>query len=155
MAGQFSITSPGFQNGQAMPKRYTADGLNVSPELTWEGAPVGTKSFALICEDPDAPAGTWIHWIIYDIPAKQHLLHQGIPAEATLKDGTKQGVNSFRHVGYGGPSPPPGKPHRYFFELYALNDMFGYETDITAYKFKEFVQKHKLDGAQIMGIYGR
>ena len=83
------------------------------------------------------------------------LLRQAIPAEATLKDQSKQGINSFRHVGYGGPSPPPGTAHRYFFRLYALDDMFGYESAITLYKFRDFVQKHKLAEAETMGTYGR
>ncbi len=152
---QFTLFSPGFRSGQAIPKRYTADGSNVSPEVSWTAIPAGTKSFALICEDPDAPAGTWIHWIVYDIPANKTTLRQALPAEATLKDQTKQGINSFRHVGYGGPSPPPGPAHHYFFRLYALNDMFGYELPMTLYKFRAFVQKHKLAEAQTMGTYGR
>jgi len=155
MDSQFTLFSLDFKAGQTIPKRYTADGSNVSPELSWTAIPSGSKSFALICEDPDAPAGTWIHWLVYDIPANKTTLRQAIPAEATLKDQTKQGINSFRHVGYGGPSPPPGPVHRYFFRLYALNDMFGYESPMTLYKFRDFVQKHKLAEAETMGTYGR
>jgi Raf kinase inhibitor-like YbhB/YbcL family protein len=152
---EFLVYSAGFKNGQAMPKRYTADGSNLSPELTWTIIPNGTKSFAILCEDPDAPAGTWIHWIIYDIPASKTNLPKGIPAQATLKDQTKQGINSFRHIGYGGPSPPPGLAHRYFFRLYALNDIFGYESTINLFKFRDFVQKHKIAETEIIGLYGR
>ncbi len=155
MEKQFALFSSAFKAGESIPKRYTADGSNVSPELSWTAIPAGTKSFALICEDPDAPSGTWIHWIIYDIPAGKTTLPQAITNQATLADQTKQGINSFRRVGYGGPSPPPGSVHRYFFRLYALNDLFGYESAMTLYKFREFVQRHKLAEAETMGTYRR
>jgi Raf kinase inhibitor-like YbhB/YbcL family protein len=155
MSSKFALFSSDFKSGQAIPKRCTADGSNVSPELFWTDIPAGTKSLALICEDPDAPSGTWIHWIVYDIPANKISLRRAITPEATLKDQTKQGINSFRHVGYGGPSPPPGPAHRYFFRLYALNEVFGYESAMTLYKFRDFVLRHKIAEAETMGTYGR
>jgi Raf kinase inhibitor-like YbhB/YbcL family protein len=152
---EISVSSSAFKQGQRIPTQYTADGANVSPPLSWGTPPAGTKSFALICEDPDAPAGTWIHWIVYDIPANKTELPQGVSAQKALSDGTKQGITSFHRVGYGGPSPPPGKPHRYFFRIYALNSMSGLEPGIDLAKFNNLVRTHKIAEAEIMGTYGR
>ena len=152
---QFVLDSPAFKPGQTIPKQYTADGADMSPPLSWTTAPAGTQSFALICEDPDAPMGTWIHWLIYDIPASQTHLAQAVPTQPQLADGTKQGISSFHRIGYGGPSPPPGSPHRYFFKLYALSSMSGFEPGIDLKKFRQLVETHKLGEAQIMGTYGR
>jgi Raf kinase inhibitor-like YbhB/YbcL family protein len=152
---KFAMYSSAFKNGEKIPTNYTADGANVSPPLAWGTAPDGTKSFALICEDPDAPMGTWTHWLIYDIPGDQKGLKQGIPADATLSDGTKQGITSFNRVGYGGPSPPKGKPHRYFFKLYALDSMskLAAATDINS--LKGVIKAHTLSESDLMGTYGR
>ena len=152
---QFVLDSSAFKQGQTIPKQYTADGADVSPPLSWTTAPAGTQSFALICEDPDAPMGTWIHWLIYDIPANQTHLAQAVSTQSQLADGTKQGTSSFHRIGYGGPSPPPGSPHRYFFKLYALSSMSEFEPGIDLRKFRQFVETHKLAEAQIIGIYGR
>jgi Raf kinase inhibitor-like YbhB/YbcL family protein len=152
---EITLSSSAFKQGQLIPKKYTADGADVSPPLSWGAAPGGTQSFALICEDPDAPMGTWIHWIIYDIPANKTSLPEGVPAQPTLPDGSKQGVTSFRRVAYGGPSPPPGKPHRYFFKLYALNSMSKLEPGIDLAKFRNLIEHHKLAQAETMGTYGR
>jgi Raf kinase inhibitor-like YbhB/YbcL family protein len=115
------LTSTAFQEGAPIPKEHTADGRNASPPLKWPDPPGGTKSLALICEDPDAPRGTFTHWVIFNLPAESRELSAGVPQEATLPNGTAQGTNGFGKAGYGGPSPPPGKPHRYFFKLYALD----------------------------------
>ena len=109
----FKLTSPAFKSGETIPKLYTCEGKDPSPELNWTGAPAGTKSFALIMDDPDAPVGLWVHWVLYDIPGN-------LPRTERVLDGAKHGaswgVDSFSRVGYGGPCPPPGKPHRYFFK---------------------------------------
>ncbi len=117
----FQITSTSFQHEKEIPAKYTCKGADVSPDLAWAGLPDGTKSLVLIADDPDAPGGTWVHWLMWNIPASVHVLHEGMPKDAQLKDGTRQGTNDFGKLGYNGPCPPPGGPHRYFFRLYALN----------------------------------
>src|SRR5258708_7374680 len=102
------LSSTAFQDGAAIPKQFTCDGADVSPALSWQDAPAETKSFALICDDPDAPRGTWVHWVLFNVPASVHGLPQGVPAQSTLPAGEKQGTNDFRKIGYGGPCPPPG-----------------------------------------------
>jgi Raf kinase inhibitor-like YbhB/YbcL family protein len=107
------VTSSAFQAGQAIPTKYTCEGADISPPLQWSGVPAGAKSLALICDDPDAPVGTWVHWVLYDLPVTATDLVEKVPASETLSLGAKQGINDFKRVGYGGPCPPPGKPHRY------------------------------------------
>jgi len=149
------LSSPAFEQGKEISKRYTGDGEDVSPALAWEGVPEGTKSFALICSDPDAPVGTFIHWVIYNIPPATRALAEGIPKEAELADGTRQGVNGFRGIGYNGPKPPPGKSHRYFFRLYALDTVLNLEPGASAGKLQEAMAGHILGEAELMGVYGR
>ena len=108
----FSISSSDFQNGGDIPKKFTCDGADVSPELSWVDPPAGTQSFALIADDPDAPAGTWTHWVLYDLRSGTHNLAENVPKVDQLPDGGIQGRNDFRKIGYGGPCPPPGNPHR-------------------------------------------
>ena len=114
------LTSTAFQPGETIPKQYTGDGADQSPPLRWSEPPSGTKSLALICDDPDAPRGTWVHWVLFNLPAQTRELEEGVPTTETLGNGAKQGKNDFGNIGYGGPAPPKGKPHRYFFKLYAL-----------------------------------
>src|SRR6516165_8657122 len=114
------LTSKAFQPGAAIPKQYTGDGADRSPPLGWSDPPPGTKSLALICDDPDAPRGTWVHWVLFNLPAQTRELDEGVPTTETLPTGAKQGKNDFGNIGYGGPAPPKGKGHRYFFKLYAL-----------------------------------
>src|SRR5690242_19092898 len=108
------LTSTAFREGESIPKQYTGDGKNVSLPLRWSDVPDGVKSFALICDDPDAPRGTWVHWVLFNVPAETRELPEGVPAEKVVLNGAKQGINDFSKAGYGGPAPPPGKPHRYF-----------------------------------------
>ena len=115
------LTSSAFSDSRPIESRFTCDGANVSPALTWSDAPAGTHSFALICDDPDAPAGDWVHWVIYGIPAAAAGLPEHVATVERLPNGALQGMNDFGQLGYGGPCPPPGKPHRYFFRLYALD----------------------------------
>ena len=116
-----NLTSPAFADGQPIPERYTCDGADVSPPLSWSETPPGTRSFALICDDPDAPVGAWVHWVIYGLSPAAAELPEMVPPTEQVPGGAKQGLNDFRRVGYGGPCPPPGRPHRYFFKLYALD----------------------------------
>jgi len=151
----FQITSTAFSNGASITKNYTCDGPDVSPALTWTGAPAGTQSFALIADDPDAPAGTWVHWVLYNLPAAAKELPEGLKKEEQLPDGTQQGLNDFRKIGYNGPCPPPGKPHRYFFKLYALNAKLTLKPGATKADVESASKGHILGQAELMGKYGR
>ncbi len=149
------VSSTQWKRGETIPKKYTGDGADVSPPLVFEGVPTGTKSFALICDDPDAPVGTWVHWIIYDIPRTAKGLPEGVATPATLPDGTHQGRNSWKKTGYGGPSPPPGKPHRYFFRLYALREPLGLAPGLGAKEVEAAARTKSIEAAEYMGMYGR
>ncbi|HUH63678.1 MAG TPA: YbhB/YbcL family Raf kinase inhibitor-like protein [Terracidiphilus sp.] len=116
-----TLTSSAFASGAAIPPQFTCKGHDVSPALEWSGAPANVAGFAVIMDDPDAPAGTWVHWVLWDLPASAHSLPQGVPKREQVSDGARQGRNSFGKIGYGGPCPPAGQTHRYFFRLYALD----------------------------------
>src|SRR5438128_2167054 len=115
------LVSTAFLEGSPIPRKHTGDGSDVSPPLEWSDVPEGTKSLALICDDPDAPRGTWVHWVVFNIPAERKDLPEAQPPRGSLPSGARQGKNDFGKLGYGGPAPPPGKPHRYMFKLYALD----------------------------------
>ncbi len=149
------LASHSFTEGSTIPKEFTADGKNHSPELHWSGAPEGTKSFALICDDPDAPRGIWVHWVLFDLPHEAHELPHGLPASRTLADGAKQGTNDFHKIGYGGPAPPPGGPHRYIFKLYALDTKLGLPDGVTKHQLEAAMKGHILADCHLMGKYGR
>ena len=151
----FVMKSPGFIQGQGIPKKYTCDGPDVSPQLLWTDPPAGTKSFALIADDPDAPMGTWVHWVMYDLPAEARQLPEGIPPQETLPDGTKQGFTDFKTIGYGGPCPPQGKPHRYFFKLYAVDKKSGLPPGATKQQVLDAIQGRTLGETHLMGTYKR
>ena len=148
------IRSSAFGSGERIPVKYTCDGADFSPSLEWTAGPAGTKSFALICDDPDAPMGTWVHWVIYDIPAAATMLAEGITREKDLPGGGTQGINDFRRTGYGGPCPPGGT-HRYFFKLYALDAALGLKPGITKDQLLQAMRGHVLAEAQLMGTYKR
>jgi hypothetical protein len=148
------IKSSAFGSGEMIPAKYTCDGADFSPALEWSGTPAGTRSFALICDDPDAPMGTWVHWVIYDIPPSATMLAEGISREKDLPGGGTQGINDFRKIGYGGPCPPGGT-HRYFFKLYALDAMLGLKPGITKDQLLTAMRGHILGEAQLMGTYRR
>jgi Raf kinase inhibitor-like YbhB/YbcL family protein len=154
-AAQLRIGSTAFTNGNPVPKQYTADGANTSPPIWWTNIPNGTKSIALICDDPDAPKGTWTHWVIYNIPAKVPGLGAGYPTAADLPNGAKQGTNSFQKTGWGGPDPPAGKPHHYIFTVYALNTTLNTQSGATADQLRGTMNNHILGQGQLTGTYGR
>src|SRR3972149_5974377 len=152
----FTINSSVFKEGGTIPRPYTCDGADLSPPLSWEGAPTGTKSFTLIMDDPDAPVGTFNHWVLYDLPAETKALSEGMAKDPVLPTGAKQGVTSFRHAGYGGPCPPKGPAHRYFFSLYALDiPTLGLGPKASKEEVEGKMKGHILDKAVIMGRYGR
>jgi hypothetical protein len=149
------LTSTAFAEGSSIPVRFTCDGENVSPPLKWTGAPPGAKSLALIVDDPDAPMGVWVHWVVYDLPPTSTELPEAVAKTQYLPDGAKQGLNDFKHLGYGGPCPPPGKPHRYFFKLFALDRVIDLRPGVTKKDFEAAMEGHKLVEGQLMGICKR
>ncbi|MFB3919002.1 MAG: YbhB/YbcL family Raf kinase inhibitor-like protein [Candidatus Velamenicoccus archaeovorus] len=149
------LKSPAFSNGSKIPPQYTCEGRDVSPHLQWSSVPDGTKSFALISDDPDAPSKIWVHWVIYNIPAEARELPQGFPHDASLPDGICQGINDSGETGYGGPCPPPGKPHRYYFKLYALDRALEIKGAATKEKLLEAMKGHVLGETVLMGTYER
>lgn len=157
-AKTMTITSAVFQNQKPIPVEFTCKGQNVSPPLSWEGVPENTRSFALIADDPDAPMGTWVHWVIYNIPADAKALPSGVAKVAKPNEpaGAIQGVNSSRRLGYAGPMPPPGHgPHRYFFKLYALDIQLPAKTDLDKAGLEKEMKGHILAQGELMGTYER
>jgi hypothetical protein len=149
------ISTPAWKPGEKIPRKYTCDDEDLSPPLVFDGAPSGTRVFAMVCDDPDAPVGLWVHWVIYNIPGTAAGLKEGIPTDPKLGDGSLQGTNSWDRVGYGGPCPPPGKPHRYFFKLYALDAPLSASPGLTAKLLEDAVRGHVVGKAEMIGIYGR
>lgn len=148
------LKSTVFSEGGMIPAKYTCDGQDCSPPLSWDKVPAGTKSFALICDDPDAPVGTWVHWVYYNIPAGTSSLPEHVATKENPPEGGTQGMNDFRKTGYGGPCPPSGV-HRYYFKLYALDAMLGLPSGTTKTALIKAMQGHILNQAQIMGTYKR
>jgi Raf kinase inhibitor-like YbhB/YbcL family protein len=143
------VRSKAFADGAVIPERYTCDGENVSPPLEWTATPRGAQSIAVICDDPDAPAGLFTHWILYDVPANVRSLAEG------SSDGGKEGVNDFGEIGYGGPCPPPNGPHRYFFHVYALAvDSIG-RPGLSRQEVLRGMRGHIVAEGQLMGRYRR
>ncbi len=152
---KMQLKSTAFAEGTPIPAKYTCDDRNVSPPLQWSGVPENAKSLALIAEDPDAPAGTWVHWVLFDLPPKVAELPEDLPKTQYIPAGAKQGLNDFKHLGYGGPCPPPGKPHRYFFKLYALDTMLELKPGAAKKDVERAMEKHILAQGQLMGTYKR
>jgi Raf kinase inhibitor-like YbhB/YbcL family protein len=149
------LQSPAFAPGADIPVKHTCDGPDLTPPLRWTDPLANTKSFALIVDDPDAPAGTWVHWVLYGVPATVRELPQGIPAKDTVPGEGTQGVNDFRKVGYGGPCPPRGSAHRYFFKLYALDTELTLLPRKTKAELLKAIEGHVLGQADLMGRYKR
>ena len=149
------ISSDVFQDDQKMPVRYTGLSDDISPPLKWKGVPTGTKSLVLIMDDPDASVGTWVHWVVCNIPGDKDSLKEGVPPEKTLPDGSIQGTNSFRRIGYGGPYPPPGPAHRYVFKLYALDAVLDLPPGADKPTVVKAMEGHILASAELVGLFGR
>jgi len=148
------VTSPAFQHGGMMPRQYSGFAEDMSPPLQWESIPEGTQSLALICDDPDAPVGTWVHWVVWNIPASAMGLAEKVPTDPNLPDGSRQGITDFRRPGYGGPTPPSGT-HRYFFRVYALDTQLNLPAKATKADLLKAMQGHILGQGELMGKYGR
>ena len=149
------LKSPDFSSGASIPKQFSCDGADISPALAWNDPPAATQSFALIADDPDAPVGTWVHWVLFDLPANARSLPQNVPKQELLADGSRQGRNDFRKIGYSGPCPPPGKPHRYFFKLYALDAKLNLQPGATKKDVERAMRGHILAQGEWMGRYAR
>jgi Raf kinase inhibitor-like YbhB/YbcL family protein len=149
------LSSTAFEAGAAIPRKFTCDGPDVSPALAWSELPAGTQSLALIMDDPDAPVGTWVHWVLYDLPASTRGLPENRPKQEELSSGARQGRNDFRRIGYGGPCPPPGPAHRYFFKLYALDAKLNLKPGATKPEVEKAMQGHILAQGELMGRYKR
>ncbi len=152
---QIQISSSAFTEGQAIPPKYTCDGENISPPLDWSGVPQGVASLALIAEDPDAPGGTWVHWVVYNIDSSLHGLPEGILDYSGSSGTGLAGNNDFRKAGYGGPCPPKGKPHRYFFKLYALDVQLNLKPGAVKADVEKAMRGHVLAQGQLMEKYTR
>lgn len=151
---KLQVTSTAFKEGEMIPGKYTCDGEDISPPLKIGGLPEGTKSIALISDDPDAPVGTWVHWVLFNLPADTNELLENIPRKETLPNGAAQGKNSWPKLGYGGPCPPSGT-HRYYFKFYALDKMLDLKSGSTKDQLLKAMQGHILAEGQLMGKYKR
>jgi Raf kinase inhibitor-like YbhB/YbcL family protein len=149
------LTTTAFKPGADIPAQFTGDGSNRSPALRWSSPPEGTRSFALIMDDPDAPGRTWVHWVLYDLPATARELPEGAGTEGTLPEGARQGRNDFKKIGYGGPYPPPGAAHRYYFRLYALDRCLDLRAGATRTELDRSMRGHILAEAELSGSYRR
>lgn len=151
----FELLSAAFRSGGDIPVRHTCDGPDLSPPLRWSDPPPGTRSLALIVDDPDAPGGTWVHWVLYAMPGTLRELPEGVPARDTVPGVGTQGLNDFRKVGYGGPCPPPGRPHRYVFRLYALDTELALPARRTRADLVRAMEGHVIGQAELIGRYQR
>ncbi len=149
------IVSSAFSANEMIPKKFTCDGPDASPKLSWNEPPAKTQSFALIMDDPDAPVGTWVHWVLFDLPADTRELAEGVAKQEQLANRARQGRNDFGQIGYGGPCPPPGNPHRYFFKVYALDAKLDLKAGVTKADVERAMKGHILGQAELIGRYGR
>ncbi len=154
MSVTITVTSPAFEEGGMIPPEYTCDGADISPPLTFGNIPEDAQSLALIVDDPDAPTGTWVHWVLYNVPAITPGLPPDVPPDETLAFGARQGMTNFGSTGYGGPCPPDGT-HRYFFKVYALDSELGFPDPPTKANLEEAMAGHILAEGQLMGKYTR
>ena len=151
---ELKLTSVAFTEGQPIPRVYTCDGVNISPPLEWSGVPKTAKTLAIVCDDPDAPGGMWVHWVIYNLPADNIGLVENLPATENLKAGGFQGKNDFGKTEYGGPCPPSGT-HHYFFRVYALDSELPLKGGATKADLMKVMEGHIVLQGQLIGTYRR
>ncbi|MBN1423083.1 YbhB/YbcL family Raf kinase inhibitor-like protein [Candidatus Fermentibacteria bacterium] len=149
------VTSPAFMESASIPTTHTCDGENLSPPVAWSTIPEGTQSIALLCDDPDAPLKTWVHWVVYNVPPSAQGLPQGVAHAEALPDGSRQGINDFGRVGYGGPCPPQGSTHRYFFRVYALDCTLSVGNRATKRSVEKAMEGHIVASGVLLGTYRR
>jgi Raf kinase inhibitor-like YbhB/YbcL family protein len=153
--GAITVSSTAFADSATIPKQYTCEGMDMSPPLAWSGVPSAAKTVAMILDDPDAPMGTWTHWIIWNIPASTTSLSEGMPKDATVSGGIRQGRNSWPKTGYGGPCPPPGKPHHYYFTVYTLDTTLSLPDSTNRAQLEAAMKGHILAQGQLLGMYAK
>ena len=151
---EIKLTSTAFEEGGMIPEKYTCDGPDISPAMKWSGVPETAQSVAIIMDDPDAPVGTWVHWVLYNLPPTIDNLPGNLPALERLANGERQGMSDFKRLGYGGPCPPGGT-HRYFFKIYALDTMLPLEGKVTKAQVEKAMEGHIVAQGQLMGRYKR
>jgi Raf kinase inhibitor-like YbhB/YbcL family protein len=152
-AAEIRLMSPAFEHGARIPYVHTCEGDDVSPPLQWSGAPVDTRSYAMVCEDPDAPRGTWIHWVLYNIPGDAVELTRAVPTLPELPSGARHGRNTAGDLAYAGPCPPPGNPHRYYFRVYALDISLNLPSGATKAELEKAMDQHIVGQGTLMGTY--
>jgi Raf kinase inhibitor-like YbhB/YbcL family protein len=152
---EISLSSTAFREGEGIPAKYTCEGQDISPPLGWGEPPPGTRAFALIMDDPDAPGGVFTHWVIFNIASDSRQLVEAIPIQGQLPGGALQGKNDFGRTGYGGPCPPPGRPHRYQFTLYAMDHPLDLKAGVSKGRLLSATQGHVLAQGQLIGTYQR
>ena len=152
---ELTVSSTVFREGETIPAKYTCQGEDISPSITWGEPPDGTRSLAIIVDDPDAPGGVFTHWIIFNLPADTRQLPAAVPTQPQLDSGARQGKTDFGRVGYGGPCPPPGKPHRYQFTVYALDRTLDLAAGASKSQVLEAMQGNILSRGRLTGIYER
>jgi hypothetical protein len=150
---EISLRSTAFQDGGRIPVLYTCEGEDISPPLQWSGAPITTRSYSMVCEDPDAPRGTWIHWVLYNISGDTVELAKAVPTLPELPSGARHGRNTAGDLAYSGPCPPPGKPHRYFFRLYALDISLNLPPGATKAELEKAMDQHIVAQGTLVGTY--
>ena len=151
----FTLKSSAFASGAEIPKQFTCTGTDVSPALEWSGAAAKTATFALIMDDPDAPGGTWVHWVLWNLPASAHSLPEGVPKSEQLENGARHGRNDFRKIGYNGPCPPPGKAHHYYFRVYALDVKLDLAPGAARQELDDAMKGHIVSEAEYIGTFRR
>jgi Raf kinase inhibitor-like YbhB/YbcL family protein len=154
-SAEIRLTSTAFEQGDRIPQIYTCEGDEVSPPLQWSGGPVSTRSYAMVCEDPDTPRGTYVHWVLFNIPGDAVELTQAVPAVPELPSGARHGRNTAGDIAYMGPCPPPGNPHRYFFRLYALDISLNLPVGTTKAELEKAMSQHIVAQGTLMGTYQR
>lgn len=152
---EFELKSSCLKENGLIAKHYSCDGDDVSMPLHWNDPPEGTRSFTLMVEDPDAPSGLWVHWLLYDVPPDVRRLEEGVTSDPILENGAKQGINDFREVGYRGPCPPRGPAHRYMFKLYAVDVMTQLKPKATRQQLLQAIENHVLAQSKLTGLYKR
>ncbi|HXZ18572.1 MAG TPA: YbhB/YbcL family Raf kinase inhibitor-like protein [Candidatus Acidoferrales bacterium] len=150
---ELQLTTSAFPAGGSIPKKFTCDGADVSPALSWTDAPAGTQSFALIVDDPDAPGRVWVHWVLYNLPGATQKLAEGMAKDPEMGDGSRQGRNDFGKIGYSGPCPPRGTVHRYFFKLYALDSKVDLKPGSTKSDVERTMKSHILAQSELIGTF--
>jgi Raf kinase inhibitor-like YbhB/YbcL family protein len=152
---KLSVKTPAFEPGGKIPKKNTGEGVDVSPRLEWSSVPAAARSIVVICDDPDAPGGTWTHWVLFNLPRTTTSLEEGMPADPERADGSRHGINDWKHPGYRGPMPPPGKPHRYFFRVYALDCVLGLAAGAARQQVLDAIEGHVVAEGEVIGTYQR